>query len=209
MKISKKFIGLIGCFTLIGNLYGASFNCQKASSFIEHTICNDTVLSKLDDDLSITYKNVFKHSNEKEQLKKEQFDWINSDRNNCQTVNCLRQSYSNRISFLDSYNNKNNDSQNNIVGSYALKESSITINSDLSFVYINVNPTNGNMCSIESQKFSKVNKIFIWQSEEANCGLEITQTKSNQINLSTRGEECYYFCGMNAYIEEGNHKKIK
>ena len=71
MKISKMFFTLVGSFALIGNLYGASFSCQKASSFIEHTICNDSVLSKLDDDLAISYKNALKNSSDKEQLKKE------------------------------------------------------------------------------------------------------------------------------------------
>ena len=209
MKISKMFFTVVGSFALIGNLYGASFSCQKASSFIEHTICNDSVLSKLDDDLAISYKNALKNSSDKEQLKKEQFDWINNDRNMCQNVNCLRQSYASRIVYFDNLTNKNSDNTNTIFGTYDLKESSITINSDLSFSYINVNPRNGNMCNIESERFTKVNNILIWQSTETDCGLEIKQTKQNQINLTKRGEDCSYYCGMNAYIEEGIHKKIK
>lgn len=209
MKISKKIVSLVGCFTLIGNLYGASFSCQKAGSFIEHTICNDSVLSKLDDDLAITYKNVLKNSSNKEQIKKEQFDWINNDRNMCQNVNCLRQSYTSRIVYFDNLTNKNSNNTNTISGTYDLRESSITINPDLSFSYINVNPRSGNMCSIESEKFTKVNKILIWQSTDTDCGLEINQIKSNQINLTTRGEDCSYYCGMNAYIDSGTHKKVK
>ena len=101
MKINKLFIlSFAVCLAFIGNLQAASFNCQKAGNFIEHTICNDTKLSKLDDDLAVVYKNAMKNTKNKEGLKQQQFAWI-EERNSCQNVECLQNSYSKRISKLN------------------------------------------------------------------------------------------------------------
>lgn len=40
--------------------FAASFDCQKASTEIEHKICDNERLSKLDEQLSSTYSNALK-----------------------------------------------------------------------------------------------------------------------------------------------------
>jgi uncharacterized protein len=46
-------------FTLASTLsHAASFDCKKASNFVEKTVCNDSRLNKLDDVLSENYKNI-------------------------------------------------------------------------------------------------------------------------------------------------------
>ncbi|MFV7790007.1 lysozyme inhibitor LprI family protein [Aliarcobacter lanthieri] len=213
MKIDKLFlIGFAIYLTLVGNLQAASFNCQKAGNFIEHTICNDKKLSKLDDDLALSYKNVMKSTKNKELLKQQQFAWI-EERNICKTVKCLQNSYSKRISQLSS-------SSNSIVGNYHLHNASITINQDLSFSYDNfvvygdIDEGKVAICLIEG-KFTEVNKLFIWQDEEdypdeyEKCRLEVTQIDSNSINLSTKESNCYHhsYCGMKAFMEDGIFRK--
>ena len=211
MKIDKLFIlSFAFCLAFIGNLQAASFNCQKAGNFIEHTICNDTKLSKMDDDLAVLYKNAMKNTKNKELLKQQQFSWI-EERNSCQNVECLQNSYSKRISQL-------NSSPNSIAGNYHLNEASIKINQDLSFtydhavVYGDIDKGQVSVCFIEG-KFTKVNKLFIWQDEEdyidenEKCRLEVTQVSSNSINLTTKESNCNYYCGTKSFMEEGVFKK--
>jgi DNA-directed RNA polymerase subunit E'/Rpb7 len=68
------------------------------------------------------------------------------------------------------------------------------------------------VCFIEG-KFTKVNKLFIWQDEEdyidenEKCRLEVTQVSSNSINLTTKESNCNYYCGARAFIEDGIFRK--
>ena len=62
-------------------LYSASFDCDKASSKVEHLICGDDELSILDEHLSIAYRDAKKYQ-EPKQLKLEQRKWIKR-RNSC------------------------------------------------------------------------------------------------------------------------------
>jgi uncharacterized protein len=92
-------------------MYAASFDCKKASTFIENTICNDTELSKLDDELAKAYKKVWNSMSDKTELKKEQFDWLKNSRDKCMSLECLKTSYTNRVLYLTNYDSK--DSQVN------------------------------------------------------------------------------------------------
>lgn len=213
MKINQLFIVSFAiCLAFIGNLQAASFNCQKAGNFIEHTICNDTKISKMDDDLAVLYKNAMKNTKNKELLKQQQFSWI-EERNSCQNVECLQNSYSKRVSQLSS-------NSISIAGNYHLNEASIKINQDLSFTYDNavvygdIDKGQVSVCFIEG-KFTKVNKLFIWQGEEDDyqddenekCRLEVTQVSSNSINLTKKESNCNYYCGARAFIEDGIFRK--
>jgi hypothetical protein len=87
-------------------MYAASFDCKKASTFIENTICNDTELSKLDDELAKAYKKVWNSMSDKTELKKEQFDWLKNSRDKCMSLECLKTSYTNRVLYLTNYDSK-------------------------------------------------------------------------------------------------------
>ncbi|HCL6058028.1 DUF1311 domain-containing protein (plasmid) [Citrobacter sp. RHB20-C16] len=58
--------------------FAASFDCQKASTEIEHKICDNERLSKLDEQLSSTYSIVLKaNPGDADTLKTVQRQWIN------------------------------------------------------------------------------------------------------------------------------------
>ncbi|ELB5793389.1 DUF1311 domain-containing protein [Salmonella enterica] len=58
--------------------FAASFDCQKASTEIEHKICDNERLSKLDEQLSATYSRALKANPENaDTLKTVQRQWIN------------------------------------------------------------------------------------------------------------------------------------
>lgn len=143
---------------LITSMYAASFDCKKASTFIENTICNDTELSKLDDELAKAYKKVWNSMSDKTELKKEQFDWLKNSRDKCMSLECLKTSYTNRVLYLTNYDSK--DSQvntevgsNDILGTYISGNASLVVNKDLSFEYSSINESNGNLCLISDEKF--------------------------------------------------------
>jgi uncharacterized protein len=62
----------------IAGCFAASFDCQKASTEIEHKICDNERLSKLDEQLSATYSSALKANPENaDTLKTVQRQWIN------------------------------------------------------------------------------------------------------------------------------------
>lgn len=71
---------------------GASFDCAKASTSVEKMICEDSELSKFDEELGSLYKKVKEIAPEE---KKKQKAWI-SERNQCDSVNCLSNLYMQR-----------------------------------------------------------------------------------------------------------------
>ena len=198
---------------IITSLYSASFDCKKASTFIENTICNDTELSKLDEQLAAAYKKVFKSLSDKTDLKKDQFDWLKNTRDKCMSLECLKTSYINRVLYLTNYDNRdaqtNTSSSDVIAGLYKKDSAFLEVNQDLSFNYNSVNERNGNMCLIEDEKFKLVNGDFVWNSKENSCEITLSNRNKNSVNLNVAGSECNYYCGHNAYIIDGVYTKEK
>lgn len=77
----------------------ASFDCAKAATFQEQTICKSAELSYLDQDMAAHYKVALSTSPHPEQLKEEQRQWL-AMRNNCSDAACLQTSMEARISSL-------------------------------------------------------------------------------------------------------------
>ena len=199
---------------LITSMYAASFNCKKASTFIEHTICNDTELSKLDEELASSYKKVWNSLSDKTDLKKDKFDWLKNTRDKCMSLECLKTTYTDRVLYLTNYDSK--DSQvnravnfNDILGVYTKDEASIKVNQDLSFEYISVNELTANTCSIENEKFKVENGNLVWNSQEADCKIQVSKSNKNNINFSSSGEGCFSYCGVSAYFVNGIYQKEK
>ena len=110
-------IGVCSLFlTIYTPAFGASFDCSKASSVIENTICNSPLLSHLDDQLGVKYKAIRAKLKPKESrtLKSEQIRWLKDRNRQCQeifdtsdpnveeknTVECLAKSISKRLVSL-------------------------------------------------------------------------------------------------------------
>jgi uncharacterized protein len=85
---------------------GASFHCQKSHTFIEHAICSNQQLSKLDEKLDKTYKKTLEMAVAPDLLKQEQRVWLTDERNVCQDVTCLKRVYKQRLESLATYNDR-------------------------------------------------------------------------------------------------------
>ncbi len=102
-----KFVRLgviISLAVLATSAHSTSFDCQKAQSYREITVCSDTELANLDDQLNAVYLEKVgqaKASGSDVTLRQSQRDWIKSA-NNCADSACLSQVYQDRISQLDS-----------------------------------------------------------------------------------------------------------
>ncbi len=81
--------------------YGASFNCAKAMTWIEKAICSDSQLSALDESLMTSYKKALSNASNENSIKMGQREWLKSVRNTCKDVDCLKQTYTSRITKLN------------------------------------------------------------------------------------------------------------
>lgn len=83
----------------------AGFDCSKATTTIEFTICADPTLSDLDSELKRVFDfaqaetaGVNAETGERsDPVAKEQKAWIKNIRNKCKTFSCLKQAYVSRI----------------------------------------------------------------------------------------------------------------
>ena len=85
---------------------GPSFNCARARTFVEKAICNSDALSAKDRRMSrlyfdqLSYYRGYGSRAETRALEESQRVWL-AQRNRCQTVGCLHQSYDRRIRQLE------------------------------------------------------------------------------------------------------------
>jgi uncharacterized protein len=91
-------IALVG-FLVVARVNAASFDCAKASSTVEHFICDNTDLSALDQQLAESYKLALQDKENAENVRRAQRAWITA-RDKCPNVNCVRDAYRKRIDQL-------------------------------------------------------------------------------------------------------------
>lgn len=195
----------------------ASFDCNKASTRTEKTVCSNSKLSKADELLSSSYKAALAKVEYKELLKQTQLQWLKS-RNSALDASKMLQLYKERIAILDAILNGSTSSilvagTINPVGTYKYQEQGLTgvmeikqfSNFPLSWkaVIQTVNNSNGDDCvfeatgtnpistpnSIES-KFESIDESTDPElSEPANFTVKFS-TKDAVITVHNRGSVC-------------------
>ena len=81
--------------------FGASFDCSKASTNVEKTICASKTLSELDEQLASAYKSTVSMSTNPDKVISQQWDWLRNVRNKCKDENCLKNAYKDRLAQLE------------------------------------------------------------------------------------------------------------
>jgi uncharacterized protein len=84
---------------LMSSAGAATFDCNKASTFVEKAICSDSRLTSMDDQLGHLYKDALAASSNSAALKAEQRAWLSS-RDQCKDSDCIMKAYADRISTL-------------------------------------------------------------------------------------------------------------
>lgn len=92
---------LVLMFSSTGS-FAASFDCQKASTYVEHSICDISRISALDEKLAAIYKNKINQADApiKASIKLEQQAWLKNIRNKCEATGCIEEAYDSRIDAL-------------------------------------------------------------------------------------------------------------
>ena len=94
-RVAWLALGLMASVTA----QAASFDCAKASTKVEHLICDNPEISKLDDELATSYKAALHDQSKAGQVRHAQRQWLN-ERNICADVACLREKYKERLTFF-------------------------------------------------------------------------------------------------------------
>lgn len=81
------------------SIFAASFDCQKARTKVEKTICDSLALSSLDEEMGTLYSVVVNESDEPGPVKKVQKEWLKK-RNTCSNFDCLKHAYTERLAEL-------------------------------------------------------------------------------------------------------------
>lgn len=89
--------------------FSASFDCRKASTWVERTVCSDAQLSKLDDELAQHYQDEMEDAKDNSvdyttQKRQDQNLWLIFQRNTCPDKTCLIQEYKERLGQKPKYN---------------------------------------------------------------------------------------------------------
>jgi uncharacterized protein len=85
--------------SLVSSAEAATFDCNKASTFVEKAICSDSRLTSMDDQLGRLYKDALAASSDSAALKAEQRAWLSS-RDQCKDSDCVIKAYEDRIGVL-------------------------------------------------------------------------------------------------------------
>lgn len=93
------WLALILLILSVRHAEAASFDCTKATSISEKTVCSDPELSRLDDALTATYRSALNRVSDQKSLLNEQKHWLQI-RDSCDTHRCTREVYERRIMAL-------------------------------------------------------------------------------------------------------------
>ena len=97
-----KLLLPLGLITLLftSTSYAAGFDCTKAKTDSQKTICNTTSLSSLDELLALSFNKALSSSADSKALKTAQQSWLKSRDACVSDLSCLTKSYTSRLSEL-------------------------------------------------------------------------------------------------------------
>lgn len=109
-KLSVATISILGACLLSTNANSASFDCSKAITWVEETICTSTELSALDEAMAKKYREDINNAanDEDSEIYKnnviiDQKLWLTFQRNTCKDTECLIREYTEHIEETTNY----------------------------------------------------------------------------------------------------------
>lgn len=88
-KILLSLIASVSILSVATTVRAASFDCEKAHSSVERTICTDEVLNGLDFRLAVAYNKAMDRAADQDGLLLSQREWVRS-RDRCNDAACLK-----------------------------------------------------------------------------------------------------------------------
>ncbi len=206
-------------------VYGASFDCAKASSHVEKQICSNAELSKLDELLSVAYAQGNALSKNKAEFKASQRRWLIEKRNTCADTPCIKNAYEARLHEIElshdisgCYSRKKNiaywsDKERNFAEvSDAFELIQLQNNQYQFYVYYvrdNYNSCYANGLVKSEVRDGEIHLTMINQSDDGakngldNCQLKIVfSNKEFAFETNQKHCESYMRCGYNANLND-------
>lgn len=103
MQLNRRLILFTLTATVSTTGFTASFDCAKARTFVEKSICHHQQLSALDTALAAAYQKRLAHTKEKWEIahvKETQKNWLHFQRNSCRSITCIGREYEERLHEL-------------------------------------------------------------------------------------------------------------
>ncbi len=79
----------------------AGFNCAGNLTNVEHVVCSDPTLSKLDDELAVAYQQALRDQPRPDIVRRSQRQWV-EERDRCKSPACISAAYRKRLGELES-----------------------------------------------------------------------------------------------------------
>lgn len=100
MKLAPQKRFIAACILPMSFIaHAASFDCSQAKSQVEHLVCSDQRLSRLDQELTTVYQQHRERDGSKKVVVESQRSWLQS-RNRCADLNCIDRHYVVRLAQL-------------------------------------------------------------------------------------------------------------
>ncbi len=180
-------------------VFTASFDCNKAATFIEKAICGNERISNLDNELALKFK-VVKNSisdDEAKGLIASQKQWL-SVRNKCTDDKCLIDSYSKRIAAISGNSSVSNSSISNFGGAYSGNNLSMKVFIlDKNTASAEITTATQNCDGEISGRGNLIGNTLKFQSQDGteNCVISVTFNGKDAEILE--GDGCSVFHGLN------------
>ena len=212
MKESLIALLLLCEALLTAHVQAAGFDCSKASSFVEKTVCSDRELSNLDDLLATSYKRALSKSSDLNSLKSQQREWIKQGRDQCKDIACIRAAYSKRLAELNTLQDEAADAtpksstppQENFSGEYSLVDGSKFCSggmdvkqegNSISISFDTVCTKAQNLCNYEGKGILTDNQVIF---KEPECTITV-KFAGHGVETTQEGV-CSEACGFNARL---------
>jgi uncharacterized protein len=184
------------CCVLLPSAQAASFDCAKASSFVEKAICSDQQLSAMDDQLARLYKAARADSSGNATLEAEQKAWLSS-RDRCADAACLKKAYVDRIKALSA---TASPAPGNFTGTYKMANGEALVLQTNGRIKFSINATYRTNVGQVSGEVPLAGDSAKYVDREADCALSfafaagrlvVTQDGSCGMGLNVTGAGTY------------------
>lgn len=188
----------------------ASFNCARAGTAVEKTICadeNDELASR-DSILAELYASL-KEEGGSEEILKGQKSWLR-ERDACgRDVECLNASYDERIAVLA----EALGDENGMSGSYGYGAGGETDFGSMFMARMGDGTLKGwistvsgptyHLCNVEFENAAQDGSNFVWNdpeqtSDEGNCQVQFDPSQSS---MKISSQNCSFYCGARGYFD--------
>jgi uncharacterized protein len=188
------------CLVLVPSARAASFDCAKASSFVEKAICSDKELSGMDDQLARLYK-AARGAASNAALEAEQKAWLSS-RDQCPDAACLKKAYADRIAAL-SGPAAVPSAPGNLTGTYKMKGGEALIQQTAGKIRFSINATYGQNTGKVSGDVPLTGDSAKYVDRDADCTLSF-KFAAGKLDVAQDGT-----CGMGLNVSgSGTYKRV-